>query len=152
MQALAKQIQDAGIIPFAGQGGECQACNEWYFTEFVDQVAGPEMVYKALKNEVPWDHPDFVQAITILNDMFQAGYWMGGTDRFLAATFPEFGFAFATGEAAMNMEGTWFYGREDQYFGRVSTTATNGIGCSSSTGEDIFSIGLGGTMSINKNS
>ena len=78
LQALAKQIQDAGIIPFAGQGGECQACNEWYFTEFVNKVAGPEMVYKALKNEVPWDHPDFVQAITILNDMFQAGYWMGG--------------------------------------------------------------------------
>ena len=54
----------------------------------------------------------------------------------------------------MNMEGTWFYGREDQYFGEGFDHGNewDWVAFPSSTGEDIFGIGLGGTMSINKNS
>lgn len=152
--ALADQIHAAGIMPFAGQGGECQACNEWYFTEFINKIAGPEKVYKALKGEIPWTDPDFVLAITTLNDLMQKGYWMGSVENFLAADFTGFSTAFAEGKAAMNMEGTWFYGREGEYFGEAvgNTNEWDWVPMPSTSGEAMYSIGIGGTMSINKSS
>ena len=152
--ALADKIHAAGIIPFAGQGGECQACNEWYFTEFINKIAGPEKVYKALKGEIPWTDPDFVLAITTLNDLMQKGYWMGSVENFLAADFTGFSTAFAEGKAAMNMEGTWFYGREGEYFGEAvgNTNEWDWVPMPSASGQAIYNIGIGGTMSINKSS
>lgn len=152
--ALSEEIQNAGIIPFGGQGGECQACNEWYFTEFVNKIAGPEKVYQALKGEIPWTDPDFATSIETLNMMMQEGYWMGSVENFLAADFATFQSAFGAGEAAMNMEGTWFYNSVDEFFGE-STEHGNDWGWvpfPSATGERIYSIGIGGTQSINKNS
>ncbi|MBV7330680.1 extracellular solute-binding protein [Chloroflexi bacterium TSY] len=151
---LADTIAEAGLIPFAGQAGQCQACNEWYFTEFINKVAGPDKTYQALKGEVSWTDPDFVLGITILNDMMQKGHWMGSVENFLAADFTQFITDFATGKAVMNMEGTWFYGREAQYFGDETDHGNewDWVPMPSSTGETIYSIGLGGTQSINKNS
>jgi raffinose/stachyose/melibiose transport system substrate-binding protein len=152
--ALAATINAAGVIPFAGQGGECQACNEWYFTEFTNKIAGPEKVYQALKGEIPWTDPDFVTSLTVLNDMMQAGYWMGSVENFLAANFDQFSSTFANGEAAMNMEGTWFYGREADYFGEAATHGNewDWVPMPSQSGDPTYVIGIGGTQSINKNS
>ncbi|RIK43375.1 MAG: ABC transporter substrate-binding protein [Chloroflexi bacterium] len=152
--ALADQIAAEEIIPFAGQAGECKACNEWYFTEFVNKVAGPEKVYQALKGEIPWTDPDFVLSIEILNEMMQKGYFMGSVENFLAANFDQFSTAFAQGQAAMNMEGTWFYGREAEYFGEAvgNSNEWDWVPMPSSSGASIYSIGIGGTQSINKNS
>lgn len=154
MVALAEVIQKEGLIPFAGQSSQCNVCNEWYVGEFLNQVAGPEMVYKALIGEVPFDHPDFVRSIEIHNDLMQKGYYMGSLERFQAANFEEFTTAFATGEAVMNMEGTWFYGREADYFGDEATHGNDWdwVPNPSVDGTPIFSIGLGGTQSINKSS
>ena len=152
--ALADEIAETDIIPLAGQGGECQACNEWYFTEFVNKIAGPEKTYQALKGEISWTDPDFALAINTLNDMMQKGHWMGSVENFLAADFTQFSTTFAQGEAAMNMEGTWFYGREAEYFGEDSghENEWDWVPMPSSSGDNIYSIGIGGTQSINKNS
>lgn len=154
MISLAGVIQQDGLIPFAGQSSQCNVCNEWYVGEFMNQVAGPELVYQALIGEVPFDHPDFVRAIEIHNDMMQKGYYMGSLERFQAANFEEFTTAFATGEAVMNMEGTWFYGREGDYFGEGTTHGNDWdwVPNPSLDGTPIFSIGLGGTQSISKSS
>lgn len=153
--ALAAEIQAAGIIPFAGSAGECQACNEWYFTEFVNKIAGPDKVYQALQGEISWTDPDFVTAINTLNDMMQAGYWMGSRENFLAADFASADSAFAEGEAAMLMEGTWAY--DDITTVLFSEDATHGndwdwVPMPSQTGDAIFNIGIGGTQSINRSS
>ncbi len=154
MRELAQVVQEAGLIPFAGQSSECSVCNEWYVGEFFNQVAGPDLVYQALTGEVPFNHPDFVQAIEIHNEMMQAGYYMGSLERFQAATFSEFTTAFATGEAVMNMEGTWFYGRESEYFGDSFEHGNDWdwVPNPSLDGTPIFAIGLGGTQSISGNS
>lgn len=152
LDALAAEIQAAGIIPFGGQGGECQACNEWYFTEYVNKIAGPEKVYQALKGEIPWTEPDFVASIEMLNDMMQKGYWMGSPENFLATDFATFQAAFGAGEAAMNMEGTWFYYSAGQYFGEGTEHGNDWgwVPFPSASGEVIYNIGIGGTQSINK--
>ena len=150
--ALSDKIQAEGIIPLGGQGGECQACNEWYFTEFVNKIAGPEKVYKALKGEISWTDPDFVTSIDTLNGMMQKGYWMGGVENFLAADFATFQAAFGTGDAAMNMEGTWFYNSVDQFFGESTEHGNDWdwVPFPSQSGDTIYNIGIGGTQSINK--
>jgi raffinose/stachyose/melibiose transport system substrate-binding protein len=152
--ALAEEIQAEEIIPLGGQGGECQACNEWYFTEFTNKIAGPEKVYQALKGEIPWTDPDFVTSIETLNNMMQAGLWMGSVENFLAADFATFQAAFGAGEAAMNMEGTWFYNSVGEYFGEGTSHGNEWawVPFPSASGEAIYNIGLGGTQSINKNS
>lgn len=152
LDALAAKIQAEGIIPLGGQGGECQACNEWYFTEFVNKIAGPEKVYQALKGEIPWTDPDFVASINTLNEMMQKGYWMGSPQNFLAADFATYQAAFGAGDAAMNMEGTWFYNSVDQFFGEGTEHGNDWdwVPFPSATGETIYNIGIGGTQSINK--
>ena len=154
MRELAAVVQEAGLIPFAGQSSECSVCNEWYVGEFFSQIAGPELVYKALTGEVPFNHPDFVRAIEIHNEMMQAGYYMGSLELFQASNFAEFTTAFANGEAVMNMEGTWFYGRESEYFGDDFAHGNDWdwVPNPSLDGTPIFSVGLGGTQSINSSS
>ena len=148
LEELSATIQAEGIIPFAGGTGDCKACNEWYFGEFVNHVAGPEMVYKALKGEVPWTDPAFVRSIETLKGMMQNGYWMGGVDRFFTATFDEFTAAFASGEAAMNLEGTWFPGRAGDVFDETGQE-WDWFPVPSESGTAEFSIGVGGIRAIN---
>jgi raffinose/stachyose/melibiose transport system substrate-binding protein len=148
--ALAEEIDAAGIIPFAGGTAECPKCLEWYFGEFISHIAGPEKVYQALKGEIPWTDPAFVRSIETWKAMVQKGYWMGGVDRFLKTTFDDFSTAFATGEAAMNLEGTWFLGRIPEYFGEGHEDDWDWVPFPSETGEAIFTLDIGGTRSLNR--
>ena len=145
MVALCEKIEADDIIPFAGQAGECQECNEWYFIEFANKVAGPDKFYKALIGELPWTDPGFEEGMVLLADMLQKGYWMGALDNFLAATFDEFRSAFGNGTAAMNMEGTWFYGAVGDYFTEDNPYDWAIAPFPSKTGDPIYSIGLGGS-------
>ena len=149
--ALAEEIDAAGIIPFAGGTSDCPACLEWYFGEFVSHIAGPEKVYQALKGEIPWTDPAFVRSIETWKEMMQEGYWMGSVDRFFKTTFDDFSTAFATGEAAMNLEGTWFYRRIPEYFGEGHEDDWDWVPFPSETGEAIFTLDIGGTRSLNRN-
>lgn len=147
--ALCEQIETAGIIPFAGQGGECQPCNEWYFIEFMNKVAGPDKFYRALKGEIRWTDDDFEKGIALLADMLQKGWWMGDLNTFLAANFADAHSSFAKGESAMNMEGTWFYAEVDQYFTEDNPNEWAIAPFPSSSGDAIYSIGLGSAWAGN---
>lgn len=153
MTALAEKVAAADIIPFSHANAEWRPANEWFVGEWLNHVAGPDKVYQALKGEISWDDPDFVTAMNILNDYQQNGYFMGGLELYYTTTFDEYLTAFAKGEAAMNIEGTWrAQDLVDVYF-----TEDNGgnewdwVPMPSSTGDAIFDIGMGQTWSINKN-
>ena len=62
MMALAQQIDEAGIIPFAHTNAEWRPANEWFVGELLTHNAGPEKVYQALVGELPWTDADFVAA------------------------------------------------------------------------------------------
>lgn len=150
--SLAEEIQAAGVIPLAGGIGECPACIEWFFGEFVSHIAGPEKVNEALSGDIPFTDAAFVDSVTTFKDMAQAGYWMGGVDRFFTATFDEFSSAFASGEAAMNLEGTWFAGRAPEYFVEGRESDWDWVPVPSTSGEAIYSLGIGSIRAINANS
>jgi ABC-type glycerol-3-phosphate transport system substrate-binding protein len=80
--ALAEEIDAAGIIPFANANAEWRPANEWFVGEFLNHTAGgPQKVYDALTGSVPWTDPDFVDAIEVLNQMQQNGWFAGVLDR-----------------------------------------------------------------------
>jgi raffinose/stachyose/melibiose transport system substrate-binding protein len=151
--ALAAQVKEAGIIPFGHANSEWRPANEWFVGEFLNHVAGPQKVYEALTGKRSWDDPDFEQAISILNDMQQKGQFMGGLDRYYTATFAETHTAFGAGEAAMNIEGSWFISEINDFFGEKANNKNDWdwVPMPSAKGEAIFDLGIGSTFSINKN-
>ncbi len=150
---LAGTIADAGIIPFAHSNTEWRPANEWFVGEFLNQVAGPQLVYEALVGERPWTDPAFVRAIEILDMMQQEGWFMGGLDRYYTAMTDERRVVFGDGGAAMVIEGSWAVGSHDAFFGEEAGNANewDWIPVPSATGEVYFTVGLGHTVSINRN-
>ena len=152
LMLLSEQIAAAGIIPFGHVNSEWRPANEWFVGEFLNHVAGPQKVYEALIGERSWDDPDFVRAIELLNEMQQNGWFMGGLDRYYTAPFDESHAALGNGEAAMNIEGTWFLGGIADYFGEAAGNANDWdwAPVPSTGGEAIFDVGIGSTYSINQ--
>jgi raffinose/stachyose/melibiose transport system substrate-binding protein len=151
LMALAETINAAGIIPFAHTNADWRPTNEHYVGEFLNHVAGPDKVYEALTGNRPWDDPDFVTAISMLNEMQANGWFMGGLDNYYTVPETEANAAFGNGEAAMRLTGTWFLGSIDDYFGEAAGNSNEWevVPVPSTSGEEIFDIGIGSTWSIN---
>lgn len=150
--ALGTKIKAAGIIPFAHCNQEWRAANEWFVGEFLNHVAGPEKVYAALTGAAKWTDPEFVEAITKLDDMQKNGWFMGGLDRYYTTNFADANAAFASGKAAMKIEGTWWLQSDaGTYFGPDSGSGSDWdwVPVPSKIGAAIFNLGIGSTMSIN---
>jgi raffinose/stachyose/melibiose transport system substrate-binding protein len=155
LTTLAQQIDDADVIPFAHANAEWRPTNEWFVGEFLNHGAGPEKVRQALSGELPWTDPDFVAAIEQLNQMQQNGWFMGGLDRYYTTTTDERLGVFADGEAAMNIEGSWFMQDVNQFFGEEAGNPDNDWGWApvpSADGTESYTLGIGQTFSINGNS
>jgi len=154
LMALAKQINDAGIVPFAHTNSEWRPTNEWFVGEFLNHGAGgPQEVYDALTGKTKWTSQDFVDSINQLNEIVQNGWFSGGLDRYYTLTSDDAGAMFGSGEAAMKIEGTWFLDVMHQYFGAEAGN-NNELGwvpMPSVTGDAIFDLGIGNTYSINGN-
>jgi raffinose/stachyose/melibiose transport system substrate-binding protein len=155
LNALAEQIDAAGVIPFAHANAEWRPANEWFVGEFLNHSAGgPQKVYDALVGKGSWTDPDLVAAIESLNQMQQKGWFSGGLDRYYTLTDAEVGSMLGSGEAAMKIEGTWFLENVDDYFGEAAGNDNEWgwVPMPSVSGEPIFDLGIGQTYSINANS
>ncbi|MEM7034406.1 MAG: extracellular solute-binding protein [Chloroflexota bacterium] len=153
MYALAEEINAAGIIPFSHANADWRPSNEWFVGEYMTQVAGPDKVYQALTGQIEWTDPDIVDAVELLNQAQQNGWFMGGLDLYYTTSGDDRRTALATGEAAMNIEGTWAANALNTTF----FTDENGgnewdwVPVPSVSGESIFTVGMGNTWSINSN-
>ncbi|MBA2520899.1 MAG: extracellular solute-binding protein [Chloroflexia bacterium] len=150
LAALSEEIAAAGIIPFAHANQEFRDANEWFIGEYLNHVAGPENVYAALTGEKPWTDPEFVDAISALNEAQQNGWFMGGVDRYYTTTFADANAALAAGEAAMKIEGSWTVADLNTFFGE-SGSEWGWVPMPSTSGDAIYDLGIGSTVSINAN-
>lgn len=152
LMALSAQIDEAGIIPFGHSNAEWRPSNEWFVGEFFNHVAGPEKVYQALTGQLSWEDPDFVTAINMLTEMQQNGWFMGGLDIYYTTTEADRRAALGSGEAAMNIEGSWFLSSIAEYFGEAAGNSNDWewVPVPSTTGDAIFTLGIGSTYSINR--
>ena len=150
--ALAETIEAAGVIPFSAAYGECLPCNEWIIGQFLNHWAGPDKVEQALTGQLEWTDPDFVEAISLLGEMPGKGWMMGSLDSFFALGFNDYLAALASGEAAMNIEGTWrIDDLIDNWFGEDAGNDNewDWVPMPTKTGAELWDIGTGGMWSIN---
>jgi raffinose/stachyose/melibiose transport system substrate-binding protein len=111
---LAPQMLEQGIVPFSGGNSDWRGANEWYVTVVLNHYAGPEKVYQALKGDIPWTDPVFVEAIEVLQSWWDKGWF--SPDYYSLSL--EQGFAqMASRDAAMALNGTWAFQWENAYFG-----------------------------------
>lgn len=152
LDALSARIMAAGVVPFAHANAEYKNADEWYITEFLNHVAGPEKVYRALTGGTAWDDPALVAAIDSLTSYQDKGYFMGSLDKYYTVTFAERDAAFSSGKAAMDIEGTWYIGTALQNFGPSSADKNewDWTPMPSADGTPIYDLGIGGSLSINK--
>jgi raffinose/stachyose/melibiose transport system substrate-binding protein len=113
-------------------------------------VAGPGSVYAALTGMQKWTDPEFVDALTKLNEMQQNGWFMGGLDRYYTSGSADTASAFAYGDAAMKIEGTWFLSDAISYTAEAGSD-WDWTPVPSKDGTPVFDIGVGSTYSVNKN-
>lgn len=149
--ALAEEIDEAGITVFAHGNADWRPANEWFVGEFMTQVGGPHNVYKALTGQIPWTDESMVEAMEVLDMMMQRGWFGGGLEYYFTNTFDVNLAAFGSGEAAMNIEGTWRFNNLNDYFGEAAGNMNDWdwVSVPSKTGDDLFTIGMGDTKSIN---
>lgn len=151
LMALSQTISDAGIIPFAHCNQEWRPANEWFVGEFFNQIAGPQKVYEALTGTGKFTDPLFVEAITLLDTMQKNGWFMGGLDRYYTTTFADAEAVFASGEAAMKIEGSWWIADSALYWGAEAGNDNewDWAPVPSKDGQPKFDLGIGSTQSIN---
>jgi len=151
LNKLAAAMQAKGITPFSVGNGDWRDANEWHVTVVLNHFAGPDNVYKALKGELPWTAPVFQQAIGMLNDWYQKGWF--GKDYFSLSSDQQ-ALRLAKGEAGMAPNGTFSFDFMTKAF--AQTGQQLGVVALPSLRDGVpyptYEIGIGSTMSINKGS
>jgi len=146
---LSQTIADAGVVPFSNGFGECLNCMGSLPGAFINHYAGGEVMYQALTGEIPWTDPVFLEAIILLNDMVQNGWFNGGTDRLFTDSFNTAHVTLGSGEAAMYLDGSWF--NPDYVFGEDAgnTNDYDWFPIPTQDGEEMYVTGVGAAWGIN---
>lgn len=111
---VSEKMEAQGIMPFAHGNADWRGTNEWFVGILYSNYAGADNVYKALTQQIRCDDPVFVEAIELLNDIFQRG-WFNGLDYYSLGWDDLLG-SLAEGKSGMHMGGTWwFHGIPDRF-------------------------------------
>lgn len=149
LDQLAEAMKAKGLVPFGAGNADWRGSNEWYVTIVLNNYAGPDNVAKALRGEMPWTAPVFVEAINILKGWYQKGYF---GENYFSLTDEQAFASITNGKAGMSPNGTWAFGWVDTYFDNKShklgvvpfPTLRPGLAY------PIYPLGIGSTLSINK--
>jgi len=150
MEAICEAAKADNIYPLAYGNADWKPATEHLIGMFYDAVAGPDNVYKALIGEKKWTDPEFIEAMTVMNDWFQKGYFSGSIDNYHAFGWTDDWPNLATGKGAMMMCGTWGFtgapgaftdsGQEWDWF--IMPSLKEGV-------KPVFALAIGQTLSIN---
>ena len=116
LETLAQAASDAGLLPFAQSNASWKAANEWFVTIFYNNYAGSQAVYEALTGQRRWDDPLFVEAIQLLKEYMDNGWFSGSRENYYTLQHADIWGALGDGVAAMQMTGTWGFLHARTYF------------------------------------
>jgi raffinose/stachyose/melibiose transport system substrate-binding protein len=155
LEALAAEIDGAGITPFGTSNVDWKAASEWLMSIFFNLSAGPEKVYEALTGKLDFTDPVFVDSAKLLQSYFDKGWMSGGTDNYFAVPSQEIGANFGNGKVAMIPQGEWFMSQVGNYFGEKANNDNEWDWMPfPSLNDDVpyptYPIGIGGSLAINE--
>ncbi|MFD0743430.1 ABC transporter substrate-binding protein [Phytohabitans flavus] len=156
-EAICREAKAKGMIPVSAGNADYKNANEWHVSVFLNHIAGPDAVRQALKGEIKFSDPVFVDAMEQARKYFVDGWWGGAVDRYFTNTFPQQYQQLAKGEAVFNITGTWGLGEIGPFFGKEGGNDAEwawGAVPSLRDGvpEDVWELAVGGTNSINAKS
>ena len=105
LKEVCQKAMDAGIMPIAFGNSGYQAGIEWLYSTFISCYAGPSNMKAALNGELPWTDEAIKGGVQTMVDLWNEGYI--GEKKTQALTGDDMVSLFATGEAAMMINGTW---------------------------------------------
>ncbi|MCS5731659.1 extracellular solute-binding protein [Herbiconiux moechotypicola] len=151
LESLAAQMEAKDILPFTAGNADYAGATEWLVSAYLNQVAGPGKIHDALAGEVSFEDPAFVDAMQMMVDDFNAGWFGGGVKQYFSTTDPQKYAKLVTGEAGMFVSGSWEIQALNQYFGDSDADwdwvalppLADGIP------SDVYPLSVGGTISIN---
>lgn len=156
LEALATECMGNGIIPFMAGSADWRPSTEWFVTVFFNHYAGPDALYQALTGKLAWTDAVFVDAITLMNSYFQKGWFGGGVKQYFTNKTAAQDAAFASGKAAMDIEGSWAFANWPTYFGpSISHTDYDWAPIPplrDGVPNNLFALGIGNTFSISAKS
>ena len=147
-ESLADEMKGKGLVPFGAGNADWRPANEHYVSIILNSVAGPENLYKALTGAIPWTDPAFVAAIDKLAQWWDKGYF---GDNYFSLTLEQAFAQIATGQAGMAPTGTWNFTNIPPYFPQ-NNAEPGFVGFPSASGDPIYPLGIGSTLSINAKS
>ncbi|MCS6847023.1 MAG: extracellular solute-binding protein [Anaerolineae bacterium] len=150
LEKIAEEAKAKGLYPFVNGNAGWKGVNEWLVSTWYNNYAGADNVYRALKGDLRWDDTLFVEAIALLKDYMDKGYFRGGKQSYFATDFPEIEADLATGKGVFDFAGTWafqnkpvaFTENPDDWDWAPAPSLRDGVRSS-------FPIGIGSTLSIN---
>jgi raffinose/stachyose/melibiose transport system substrate-binding protein len=154
-RAEFEQVADAalakGIIPFGAGNADWKGVNEWLMTVFINNVAGPDNVRKALSGELPWTAPPFVEAVELSKAWYNKGYF---GKNYFSLTIEQSFLQVVNGKAAMAMSGTWSFGTKSYGMSKPDTVmdVVPIPGLSDIVTAPLVHLACGATLSIAKSS
>lgn len=148
LDSVVSQFAELGTIPFAAGSSEWKGVNEWFASALMNGYAGADGMYSALSGESAFTDPEFVEAIETLNSWQQEGYVSGGLDRYYTMTFDQALEQFASGEAAMAIDGSWRFENIATFFDDAGNE-WDWIPFPTADGEELYGIGTGSSWGIN---
>lgn len=148
LEALADEMKGKNMVPFAAGNADWRPANEWHFSIAVNSIAGPQNVFKALTGAIPWTDPAFVAAIDKLAHWWDKGYY---GENYFSLTLEQSFAQLATGQAGIAPTGTWSFTNVPTYFPPANAEPAF-VGFPSASGDPIFPLGIGSTLSVNAKS
>ncbi len=154
LEALAEEAHGHGIIPFGATNVDWAAGPEWLMTVFWNHYSGPDALYQALTGKIQWTDPVFVEAVALLKNYFDKGWFGGGVDKYFSVPSQQMGGQFGAGKVAMFPQGEWWMSAVGSFFGKAAGNGNDWDwsplpALRAGVAYPLYELGIGGSLGIN---
>ncbi|MCU1478779.1 MAG: extracellular solute-binding protein [Subtercola sp.] len=153
LEALASEMVNEGIVPFAGGNADYRAVVEITLSALLNEVAGPGYMHDALLGEASWADKPCVDSAATMVDYFDKGWIGGSAEEYFTKGFGAVYQDFASGAAGMYISGSYDFTQLPAYFGADGNTSewdwvplpplSDGVPA------NVYPLAVGGTASVN---
>lgn len=144
---LSAKIKDEGLMPIAHGTANCAGCDDWWVASMVNGAFGPDGTKELFSGEKKWTDPDVADLFKRFSDYWNKGYMTNKES--IAVSLEDSMQLFATGQAAMRLDGTWSLSTD---MGQDFEIGYAPFPSFKDNGTPVIPLGVGGGLAINANS
>lgn len=144
---VSKKIKAEGLMPISWGTSNAGGIDDWVVAEMVNSVLGPKGAKELFSGNEKWSNPEMQKSFERYSKYWNAGNM---TDKKSHAISLEDSMQlFATGKAAMRLDGTWSLATD---LGNEFKIGYAPFPSFKNSGHPVIPLGVGGSLAINKHS